>query len=63
MWAIFKVFFEFVTILLLFYVLFFLFWFFGSKVCGILVSQLETEPASRPTPQLGRESLNHWTPR
>ena len=32
MWTIFKVFIEFVTILLLFYV----FWFFGREACGIL---------------------------
>ena len=32
MWSIFKVFFEFVAILLLFFV----FWFFGPKACGVL---------------------------
>ena len=32
MWTIFKVFIEFVTILLLSY----MFWFFGLKACGIL---------------------------
>ena len=45
MWTIFKVFLEFVTILLL---LFFMFWFFGHKVWEILA------------PWIGRQSLNHW---
>ena len=33
-WTLFRVFNEFVTILLLFYI----FWFFGQEACGILVS-------------------------
>ena len=38
MWTIFKVFIEFVTVLLLFYVLiFFLFFPFGWETCGILI--------------------------
>ena len=41
MWTIFKVFIEFVTILLLFSV----FWFFGCKACGILAPQPGIEPA------------------
>ena len=41
MWTIFKVFIEFITILLLFYVLF---W-FGLRACGILVLQPGIEPA------------------
>ena len=40
-WTIFKVFTEFVTLSLLFYV----FWFFGHEACGILVPQPEIEPA------------------
>ena len=39
-WAIFTLFIEFVTILLLFYVLV-----FGQKACGILVPQPAVEPA------------------
>ena len=39
--TIFKVFIEFITILLLF----FMFWFFGHKACRILVSHSEMEPA------------------
>ena len=39
-WAIFKVFIEFVTMLLLFYV-----WYFGLEAHGILVSQPVIEPA------------------
>ena len=39
--TIFKVFIEFITILLLF----FMFWFFGHEACGILVSHSEIEPA------------------
>ena len=38
MWTIFKVFIEFVTILLLF-------WFYGHKACGILAPQPGIEPA------------------
>ena len=40
MWAIFKVFIEFVTILLCF-----MFWFFELEPCGILAPQPRTEPA------------------
>ena len=39
MWTVFKVFIEFVTILLLFYVLA-----FGYEACGVLVSQAGLEP-------------------
>ena len=39
----FKVFIEYVTILLLFYV--FMFWFHGPEVCGILAPQPEVKPA------------------
>ena len=56
MWNTFKVFMEFVTILLLFYVLDFLF--FCLQSCDILVSQSGIEPTP---PAL--ESLNHWTTR
>ena len=42
MWAIFKVFIEFVTIMFLFCVLFF----FGHEACGILVPQLGIQPIS-----------------
>ena len=42
MWTIFKVFIEFVTILLLSY----MFWFFGLKACGILAPWPGVEPAS-----------------
>ena len=59
--TIFKVFIEFTTILLLW----FMFWFFGHKACGILVSQSEIEPAPPaleskvlPTGQPGK-SLSH----
>ena len=38
MWTIFEVFFEFVTMLFLFYVLFCLFVFFHCKACGIFAS-------------------------
>ena len=41
MWTIFKVFIEFVTILLLF----FMFWFFGGEACGILAPRPGIEPA------------------
>ena len=41
MWTIFKVFIEFVTILLLF-----MFWFFGHKACGILAPWRGIDPAS-----------------
>ena len=40
MWTIFKVFIDFVTILLLFYV-----WFFGRDACGILVPRPGIKPA------------------
>ena len=42
MWTIFKIFIEFVTILLLFYV----FWFFDCEACGILAPH----PGIEPTP-------------
>ena len=51
----FKVFIEFVAVLLLFYV----FVFSGQEACGILAPRLGIEPA---TPALG-SSLNHWTTR
>ena len=55
MWTIFKVFIEFVTILLLFYVLFF--WPQG-------VWDLSPPTRDRThTPCIGRRSLNHWTAR
>ena len=48
LWVIFKVFIDFVTILLLFLSSDFLakimFWFFGHEACGILAPQLGTEP-------------------
>ena len=53
---IFKVFVEFVTILLLFYVN----WFFGCKACGILASQPGMEPS---TSAIGSKSLNYQTTR
>ena len=56
MWAILKVFIEFVTILLLFYVLFFL----GCKACGMLAPWPGIEPLP---PCIGRLILNHWTTR
>ena len=40
MWTIFRVFIEFVIVLLLFFVLFF----FGPKACGILAPQPGIEP-------------------
>ena len=51
---IFKVFIEFVTVLLLYFVtilllqywVFFMFWFFGHEACGILA----TQPGIEPTP-------------
>ena len=42
MWTIFKVFIEFVTVLLL---LIFMFWFFGREAYGILAPQPGVEPA------------------
>ena len=56
MWTICKVFIEFVTILLLFYV----FWFFGHEACGNLSSLTRGRTHS---PCIGRQSLNHWTAR
>ena len=50
MWTIFKVFIEFVAILLLFYVLF---GFFGPKTCGILAPRPGIEPLT-----LGL--VKHW---
>ena len=51
MWTIFKVFIEFAIVL-------FMFWFFGIKACGILVSP----PGIKPTPlALEGKNLNHWT--
>ena len=47
MWIIFKVFIEFVTILLLFYVfifVFFVFFFFGQEACGIVGPRSGMEP-------------------
>ena len=55
MWTIFKVFVEFVTILLLFYVL--VFWLRGMW---------DLSPPTRDrtlTPCIGKQSLNHWTTR
>ena len=50
MWTIFKVFIEFATVLLLFYVLF-----FWPQACGTLAAQ----PGSKPKPHCtGRRSLN-----
>ena len=51
MWTVFKVFVEFVTILLLFYI----FWFFDTKACGILVPRPGIEPALC----IRGQSLNH----
>ena len=55
MWTIFKVFIEFVTILLLSY----MFWFFGLKACGILAPWPGVEPAS---PALEDEVLTTGPP-
>ena len=55
MWTNFKVFIEFVTILLLFYVL--VFWARGIR-------HLSSQARDRThTPCIGRRSLNHWTAR
>ena len=55
MWTIFKVFIEFVTLLLLFYVL--VFWLRGMW-------DLSSPTRGRThTPYIGRQSLNHWTAR
>ena len=55
MWTIFKVFIEFVTILLLFYVL--VFWLQGTWDLSSLTRDRTC------TPCFGRRSLNHWTTR
>ena len=55
MWAIFKVFVEFVTLLLLFYALVF----FDPKACGILVPQPGIKPT---TPALEGEALTTGPP-
>ena len=55
MWAIFKVFIEFVTVLLLFWVLVFWSW-------GIWDLSSQTRDQTH-TPCIGRQSLNHWTTR
>ena len=55
MWTIFKVFIEFVTTLLLFYVLF-----FGPKARGVLTPWPWIKTHS---PCIGKWSLNHWTSR
>ena len=55
MWTIFKVFIEFVTILLLFYIL--VFWPWGMW-------DLSSPPRDQTrTPCIGRQSLTHWTTR
>ena len=47
MWTIFKVFIEFVTILLLSFLFTYFFWFlFGREACGILVPEPGIKPAS-----------------
>ena len=55
-----KVFIEFVTILLMLYILL-----FGHEVCGILgmqdLSSLTRDQTH--TPCIGRQNLNHWTTR
>ena len=53
MWTIFKLFIEFVTVLLLFYVL--VFWLQGMWDLSSLTRD-QTH-----TPCIGRRSLNHWT--
>ena len=55
MWAIFKVFLESVTILLLW----FMFWFFSCKICGILIPW----PGIKPVPTGLEGKDNHWTTR
>ena len=55
MWTLFRVFIEFVTILLLFYVL--VFW-----PRGMWDLSSPTRDRTR-TPCIGRQSLNHWTAR
>ena len=51
----FKVFLEFVTVLLLFFTL----WFFGLESCGILAPQTGIEPI----PPALEGKVNHWTTR
>ena len=55
-WTIFKVFLEFVTILLLF----FMFWVFGHKACGDLSSPTRVQTC---VTCVRRQSLNRWTTR
>ena len=55
MWAIFKVFIEFVTIFLLFYVL--VFWLRGMWDLSSLTGNQTCAPCIR------RQNLNHWTAR
>ena len=55
MWTVFKVFIEFVTILLLFYVLDF--WLQGMWDLSSLARDRTRSPC------IGRQSLNHWTTR
>ena len=55
MWTIFKVFIEFVTVLLLFYV-----FVFGWQGMWDLSSRTRDRTH---TPCIGRQSLNHWTAR
>ena len=55
MWIIFKVFIEFVTIVLLF----FMFCFFGQEACGILAPRARIEPAP---PALESEILTPGPP-
>ena len=58
MWTIFEVFIDFVTVLLLFYVLFlFFFWLRGMWDLSSLTRD-QTH-----TPCIGRQSLNHWPTR
>ena len=59
MLAIFKVFIEFVTTLLLFYIVAF----FGCKACGVLAPKPGIEPAHTPSLRTGRQSPNHWSTR
>ena len=55
---IFKVFIEFVTILLLFHV-----WFFGHEARGILAAKQGSNPHPRTGRQTQLQNLNHWTAR
>ena len=52
MWTIFKVFIEFVTMLLLFHALV-----FGHKACGLGTRDQTSSPC------IEKQSLNHWTTR